>query len=338
MIVRSAKKDIYLPDPSTGRLERSDVKKYFSSFGLGLFFFSLVTSLVVEIVAVIVYFINPDLLYNSLFSNILSVVAIYGAAFPVLYIFTRRLPFVNPEKRRMGAKDFVGSIMMMLTATIGGNIISNLLASVLSAFKGGEALENPVNDMIAAESFWIGLVFTAILAPVLEELVFRKYICGKLLPLGEGYAVVISALVFGLIHGNIFQCFYCIANGLLWGYVYVKTGKIRYTIAGHMLMNFFCGVLPSFLLSFVDEDALASGLMSDILPQLPAYIGILAIELVQYGGAIVGLVLLIKHRCRFTVERGTIPPPAEKKVSLVMANVGMILAVCIIGLNILASI
>ena len=338
MIVKSAKKDIYLPDPATGRLERGDVKKYFTSFGLGLFLLSLSIPLVVEIVAVIVYFVNYDLLYSSLFSNILSLVAIFAVGFPFLFLLTRRLPYAAPRKRSMKAKDFVGFVMILFAGTVCGSMISNLLMSVLSVFSGGESLENPVSQMLEGETFLVGMVFTVILFPVLEELLFRKYLCGKLLPLGEGYAVIISGIVFGLYHGNLFQCFYATINGLVFGFVYVKTGKIGYTIAGHMLMNFFCGTFPTFLYSFLDEQALASGVMSEILPVLPAYIGYIALALGEYVCAIVGLVLIVKHRRRLTVERGLIPPPEEKRVSLVMSNVGMILAACIIGLEFLGSV
>ena len=337
MVFKSEKKDIYLPDSATGRLDVGDVKKYFTRFGLGLFFFSLATSVAIEIIALTVYFTAPDLLDNALFSNIISFAVIYGIAFPILFIITRRLPDAKPQKRNMGAKSFILSICLMFTCTIVGNMISNVLATVVSTLKGGETLQNPVNDTILVESFLINVVFTVLLAPILEELVFRKYLCGKLLPLGEGYAVIISALVFGLIHGNIFQCFYCIANGLLWGYIYVKTGKIRYTIAGHMFMNFFCGALPSLLLSFIDEGLLESGSITDIITHAPIFLGLLAIEIVQYAGAIVGFVIFIRNRRRFEVERGLLPPPEEKRVALVMSNAGMILAVCIIGLEILTS-
>jgi membrane protease YdiL (CAAX protease family) len=337
MVFKSGKKDIYLPDPATGRLEAGDVKTYFTTFGLGLFFFSLATSFSVEIIALTVYFISPSLLESTLFSNILSVAAIYGIAFPILFCITRRLPDARPEKRSIGTKNFFITVCLMFTCTVGGNIISNFIASVLSMLRG-EALENPVNTEILGESFWINLIFAVLLAPILEELVFRKYLCEKLLPLGEGYAVIISALVFGLIHGNVFQCFYCIANGLLWGYIYVKTGKLRYTIAGHMLMNFFCGALPSLLLSFIDEEVLASGVIGDIITQAPFYLGLLAIEFIQYAAAIFGLVVFMKHRRNISLERGVLPPPDEKRISLVMSNVGMILAVCIVGLNLLGSI
>ena len=52
------------------------------------------------------------------------------------------------------------------------------------------------------------LLFCAVrvtLVPLLEELLFRGHIMGRLLPYGDGAAVLLSALLFALTHGSITQ-------------------------------------------------------------------------------------------------------------------------------------
>lgn len=49
--------------------------------------------------------------------------------------------------------------------------------------------------------------------------------------------------MFGMAHGNFSQFFYAFGIGILWAYVYAKTGKVRYTIGFHMLFNLLGGVI-----------------------------------------------------------------------------------------------
>ena len=47
--------------------------------------------------------------------------------------------------------------------------------------------------------------------------------------------MLFSGLMFGLFHGNLNQFVYAFVLGLCFGFIYVKTGNIRYTIGLHML-------------------------------------------------------------------------------------------------------
>ena len=42
---------------------------------------------------------------------------------------------------------------------------------------------------------------------------------------------------------NLFQFFYAFLLGLMFGYVYTRTSKLRYSTAMHMIINFNGGVL-----------------------------------------------------------------------------------------------
>ena len=45
----------------------------------------------------------------------------------------------------------------------------------------------------------------ALVGPVAEEVVFRGFIMDRLLPYGKGFAIVLSAVLFGVMHGNFLQ-------------------------------------------------------------------------------------------------------------------------------------
>ncbi|MBR4467286.1 MAG: CPBP family intramembrane metalloprotease [Clostridia bacterium] len=97
------------------------------------------------------------------------------------------------------------------------------------------------------------LVYTVLGAPVVEELVFRKTLLDVLHPYGQTCAATVTALLFGLIHGNSGQFFLAFFLGLLFAAVYQKTGRVIYTIALHFIINLTASV-PD-ILKFAGIDA-----------------------------------------------------------------------------------
>lgn len=83
------------------------------------------------------------------------------------------------------------------------------------------------------------VAYTVALAPVLEEAVFRKALCGQLLPYGKLVAAVVSAISFGLFHGGSETFFYATAAGFVFSLVYMKTGNVGYAILLHAIINGF---------------------------------------------------------------------------------------------------
>lgn len=93
------------------------------------------------------------------------------------------------------------------------------------------------------------LLYAVFGAPVFEELVFRKTLLTVLHPYGEKCAALVTALLFGLIHGNSGQFTLAFLLGLLFAAVYLKTGNILYTMTLHFIINLTASV-PEFLLYF----------------------------------------------------------------------------------------
>lgn len=112
------------------------------------------------------------------------------------------------------------------------------------------------DSMLSTERFGWGLlpylIYAVIGAPVLEELAFRKTLLDRLHETGEGYAAVISALLFGLMHGNHMQFFLAFFLGLVFAMVYQRTGRIVYTMLLHAMINFTATVPELFALCNID--------------------------------------------------------------------------------------
>lgn len=92
------------------------------------------------------------------------------------------------------------------------------------------------------------LIYSVILAPIGEELVFRGVtlrIFRKALPFWA--ANIMQAVLFGIFHGNWLQGFYAGALGLLLGYICEGCGSIYYSIFLHFLFNFWGTVISSLI-------------------------------------------------------------------------------------------
>lgn len=81
------------------------------------------------------------------------------------------------------------------------------------------------------------LTYAVILGPITEELLFRGFILNALSPVSRKFAIVMSAVLFGLFHGNFNQMFNGILLGLVFGYVAVKSGSVITSIIVHMFAN-----------------------------------------------------------------------------------------------------
>ncbi|WP_419742715.1 CPBP family intramembrane glutamic endopeptidase [Paraclostridium dentum] len=86
-----------------------------------------------------------------------------------------------------------------------------------------------------------------IIGPIIEELIFRKILLGKLL---EKFinrpikAIVYSALIFGIVHLNIIQGVAAFGGGIILGLIYYYTKSIKATIFAHILNNFLI-IIPN---------------------------------------------------------------------------------------------
>ena len=96
------------------------------------------------------------------------------------------------------------------------------------------------------------LVWVCIIAPVTEEYIFRGAMLRTLSKYGSGFAIVASALAFGLMHGNMGQTPMAFLIGLVMGYVAAKSGNIRQTIFIHMVNNIIASI-PQMISYFMPD-------------------------------------------------------------------------------------
>jgi membrane protease YdiL (CAAX protease family) len=252
---------------------------------------------------------------------------VYVVAVPVGIALFRRIPAELPQKNKLGAKNFALFLLMCFPMMYGGNIVGSLLSYALS---GGRA-ENSLMDFVFDDNP-LKVIAMVILAPFIEEYIFRKQMIDRTRKYGEKTAILLSAFVFALFHGNLYQLFYAFGLGLILAYVYIRTGRLRYSTALHTVVNFMGSVIAPWILSFLDLDALAqmdAGNLEVIVSADDSMvIGLLILTAyfaVMIGLSIAGLVLLIVKKKEFIFVPAAGELERGQRLRTVCLNPGMIL-------------
>lgn len=224
---------------------------------------------------------------------VLTIGIFYLTGFPVMLGLFKNVPKVALEKKKLGAGQFILYVIMSAGVLGIGSMLGTLVhQSLVTALE----IEDPliVNQLLMSSvPRWLVILTVGILAPVFEELIFRKILINHLIGQGEYVCILASGLLFGLAHGNFSQFFYAAGLGMILALIYIRTGKIGYTISIHMIINLATSVVTTGLLRQVEMRTLTNGddSSSDVI-MLCLMLWLLFLA----GMAIVGVILMIVKR------------------------------------------
>lgn len=264
-----------------------------------------------------------------------SGVPLYLIAMPIAVMLMGKSTVIETRKFDMKPGLFFKLLLMCLPMMWAGSVFGSMLSMVLS---NGEATDR-VADLAMQTNIW-NVVFLVIVGPVFEEWLFRKQLIDHTRKYGEKTAILLSGLEFGLFHMNLFQFFYAFLLGLMFGYVYTRTSKLRYSTAMHMIINFNGGVLAPWVLTRVDLDQLEkvseaaengnAAAMEQWASQNVEGLAIMLVYFVLYGAVILaGFVLLIRNFKRFEFYTAPEELPRGTRAKTVCGNVGMIMFIMV---------
>lgn len=313
-------------------------KKHFSKLGWMFVLGTLIIYAVQIIPITIVNFVKPEWLANPDINLLLSVLPMYLIGMPLLILLVRRVPAEQVEKHEMKPGQFAVAAIICFGLVYASNIVGNVFTIIIGILKGG-AVQNIIADVATSVNIFFVLIYMVLIAPFMEEYVFRKLIVDRAVRYGQGVAVLLSGLMFGLFHGNLNQFVYAFVLGLFLAFLYVKTGKLKITIALHMMINFMGGVVSVLALRMVDmegyQEVMASGdmsaMMNYFMENLTGWIVYGIYVFFIFGMIIAGLVLLIVFlaKKRFTFAQGEVSLPKGKRFGTVIFNTGMV-AFCVL--------
>jgi len=173
-----------------------------------------------------------------------------------------------------------GDFFSLAALFFGAQALTQVLAVAMEVFFrifGLSIMESmeAATDTGSSFSFFL---YACLLAPVWEEILFRGLILRTLQPYGKKFAILASALLFGLFHGNIVQIPFAFAIGLVLGYVTVEHSMI-WAVLLHLLNNL---VLGDFVARF--GELLPEGVVDAI------------VLIIVWGCAVASAVILIVRR------------------------------------------
>ena len=164
-------------------------------------------------------------IYALLFSSILNI---------LYFVIIFKIKKENPIK-----KVSVSNIIKYLSFGVLFNLmISFILNAIFGIIPSSANLElESMTNMIMSGNFIVVLLSVGILGPIVEELVFRYGIFKQLEKINYIFAIIISSLLFGIMHMNLVQSTYATLLGILFAFVYHKTNNLMYPILLHIGIN-----------------------------------------------------------------------------------------------------
>lgn len=304
-------------------------KKHFSSLGLMYFFGALIIIGVQVAVSMLVLAFAPSLLDNPNLSLLVSMLPTYAIAFPLTSLLIRQVPGVQMKKHNMKPTQLLGAFAISYALMYLSNLAGQFFTNIIGIIKGSP-VDDAIADLVSELNPLTALFVMVLLAPALEEWIFRKLLVDRTIRYGEGTAIFLSGLMFGLFHGNLNQFVYTFLVGAFWAFIYVKTGRLRYTIYLHMALNFMGSVGSLFFLDAISTLEGGSSAMNGfhfLLGMLLPPAIVIPYLIVVFGLVISGIVLLVTNWKRFRLIPAELFIPKEKRFSVIFLNVGMILYV-----------
>lgn len=176
------------------------------------------------------------------------------AALPVIYLrFYKENSVVigagEERPKQENIEKLKSAVLVILGAACIGVGFGNILTmSPLAGMSQGFA---EANEHFYGSTLLIELIGSAILTPILEELLYRgviyerlRFFMGK-----KWHAILLSSLIFAMVHLNLVQFIYAFGMGIVLACCMEVTGHVYGAILGHMTANLIavlrteCGLL-----------------------------------------------------------------------------------------------
>ena len=292
------------------------LKGRIGSIGIRYGIFSMAVILFQIAAMVLLRTYAPGVIYSlgASFSFLLIILSVDVVGFPLTYGISKNLTRERLPQQKLGFGRFLLFVLMGAGLVGLGSLIGTLVHGALTFFSGDTG--SGIAGLMLSSGMFMRILTVGILAPIFEELIFRKLLIDRLIKHGEFVAIVTSGLMFGLFHGNFQQFFFAAFLGCLWAFVYIRTGRIRYTIMMHMVVNISTSAITIYLLgkymeyvpaNVTDAAAAAQALTADpqALLYTILYMGWMAIlGICCLAGIIIFIVYMASGKFRLRLQEG----------------------------------
>ncbi len=181
---------------------------------------------------------NMPFSLNAVISIIMTVLGVY-VPFVIIHRF-----YSEKDKQSCFNLELPNDKRAFLYALGAGTMICFLGNYVTAGFSGFISTFDIVFSDYPADTpqnigeFFLYVLQVAIIPAIVEEVAIRGIVMPPLKKYGERFAIVMSALVFALMHSNITQVPFAFVAGLALGYFSIATGSVWTAVAIHAANNF----------------------------------------------------------------------------------------------------
>lgn len=181
-------------------------------------------------------FIRNKLNLTSIQNTIIGIIVLYVIGLCLFKLIIKNIPNYKIEKGKISLKELVLCFLLQFSSILVMSVLTVILSKITGNEIGGEI------DALTPLMLFQLLIFN----PIIEEYVFRKLFADKLLKHGELLFMLTSSFCFSIVHGvslGIPQILYTFILGMIWSYVYIKSGNLLVPIILHSLSNLFGSVI-----------------------------------------------------------------------------------------------
>lgn len=225
-------------------------------------------------------------------------------------------------------------------AVYGMGQIANILTMIVTLIiTGGNDLNDSFNTATGLQppdmaSAWFLLFTLTVIAPVFEEFIFRGVLMDALKPYGNGFAIFVTGILFGIYHGNFSQLFYTATIGIALGYIANVTGSVFPTTIIHAMFNAVSGILLLLMTTPAVQNYVMNG-SGEAIPDgdmitILAFGLFMVTAIVLILAGIVCAVLKIKQIKRYKVPRVWGEVSNGRKTAALILTVPSVIAVLLI--------
>lgn len=187
---------------------------------------------------------------NAANSGVSSIVAVLAGVLFLGWYFRRDTPpqVVFQKKQPLPWK----RLPLLICIFMGAQLIYSLFGNVLEFLLRlcGYTAMGQLNAASAQSTTVSMFLYTAVFAPVGEELIYRGLVMRQFQKYGNVFAIVVSAALFGVMHANLFQMIFAFLTGLVLGYTAAEF-SLRWSIVLHLVNNLVFGELLGWLMGYL---------------------------------------------------------------------------------------
>ena len=197
------------------------------------------------------------------------------------------------------------------------SIITNIILQILKSLLHLNFTDISFDFGDGIGGFIVSFVSLCIFAPIFEEIIFRSAVYRHTEIMGQSFAVVFSAIVFALMHGNLEQLPYTFVMGLGFAYLFAKTRSLLIPMLLHFLTNTTTVIFTS-IIGTTDTDELSTLLSNrDFAAVIPTVLYSLVIYGIIIAAIVLGIIELVRTIRRRERLMGSIFPISGAKKAAV---------------------